>query len=254
MDKVFTALADKSRRYLLDLLYENNGQCLSDLCSELKMSRQAVSKHLSILENADLVIPVWKGREKLHYINPVPLRFIYLRWINKFEETRLQGLVDLKGKLENDTKEFDMKGFMYQIVISSSAEKVWKALIEPEFTKKFWFGRSVNSDWKIGSSVTIITPEGKEEMRGKVLEFQPNKRLSYTWQAVTENTEEKVTTVVFELLEMGLLTKLSILHDIDAEDAKFQQAASGWTFILCGIKTLLETGKPLPAIPWKHQS
>lgn len=252
MDKIFGALADKSRRYLLDLLYEKNGQSLSELCSRLEMSRQAVSKHLSILENADIVVAVWKGREKIHYINPVPLKLISLRWINKFDEIRIQGLLELKDNLENKTKEAIMKGFMYQIVISSSPEKVWEALIQAEFTKKYWFGRSVISEWKVGSAVSIITPEGKEEMRGEVIEFQPNKRLSYTWQAIQEKSEEKVTTVVFEIQEMGPLTKLTILHDINAEEAKFEQAAAGWTFILCGIKTLLETGEPLPALPWKH--
>lgn len=252
MDKIFGALADKSRRYLLDLLYEKNGQSLSELCSRLEMSRQAVSKHLSILENADIVVAVWKGREKIHYINPVPLKLISLRWINKFDEIRIQGLLEFKDNLENKTKEAIMKGFMYQIVISSSPEKVWEALIQPEFTKKYWFGRSVISEWKVGSAVSIITPEGKEEMRGEVIEFQPNKRLSYTWQAIQEKSEEKVTTVVFEIQEMGPLTKLTILHDINAEEAKFEQAAAGWTFILCGIKTLLETGEPLPALPWKH--
>ncbi|MBU3090555.1 SRPBCC domain-containing protein [Clostridium sp. CF011] len=145
-----------------------------------------------------------------------------------------------------------MEGFMYQIVISTSAEKVWEALIKPEYTKKYWFGRSVISKWNVGSSVSVITPEGKEEVRGEVIEYNPNKRLSYTWKKFQENTEEKITTVVFEIQEMGPLTKLTILQDINAEDAKFQQAAAGWTFILCGIKTLLETGEPLPSLPWKH--
>ena len=137
MDKIFNALADKSRRYLLDLLYEKNGQSLSELCLRLEMSRQAVSKHLLILENADIVVPVWSGREKIHYINPVPLRLISLRWINKFDELRIEGLTELKENLEKKTKEDIMEGFMYQIVISTSAEKVWEALIKPEFTKKY---------------------------------------------------------------------------------------------------------------------
>ncbi|MBU3090554.1 helix-turn-helix domain-containing protein [Clostridium sp. CM028] len=100
MDKIFSALADKSRRYLLDLLYEKNGQSLSELCSRLEMSRQAVSKHLLILENADIIVPIWRGREKIHYINTVPLRLISLRWINKFDEIRIEDLMELKGNLE----------------------------------------------------------------------------------------------------------------------------------------------------------
>lgn len=142
-----------------------------------------------------------------------------------------------------------MKGFVYQIVIATSAEKVWESLTKPEFTQKFWFGRSVISEWELGSPVSILTPEGNEEMKGEVVEFQPNKRLSYTWRTPEEAVTE-TTTVVFELQEMGPMTKLTILHDMDVESAKFQQAAAGWTFILCGLKTFLETGAPMPSLPW----
>lgn len=219
------------------------------LSSNLDMSRQAVTKHLKILESANLVVPVWKGKEKLHYLNPIPLRHIYSRWISKFDENRIEGLFELKNNLENITQEVNMKGFIYQIVIASSAEKVWESLTKPEFTQKFWFGRSVISDWKVGSAVSIITPEGKEEVKGEVVEFQPNERLSYTWRTPEEVSSE-VTTVVFELQQMGPMTKLTILHDINAENATFQQTAAGWTFILCGLKTFLETGEPMPSLPW----
>ncbi len=143
-----------------------------------------------------------------------------------------------------------MKGFIYQIVIASSTQQVWESLTKPEFTQKFWFGRSIISDWKVGSQVSIITPEGKEEVQGEVIVYEVPKRLSYTWKT-PDISPEKATTVVFELQEMGPMVKLTILHDIDADDAKFQQAAAGWTFILCGLKTFLETGKPMPSIPWK---
>lgn len=101
VDKVFKALADPSRRQLLDLLYEDNGQTLRDLCGHLDMSRQAVTQHLALLEAANLVAAVRRGREKLHYLNPVPLHDIYERWISKFEQSRLQALNDLKTRLEN---------------------------------------------------------------------------------------------------------------------------------------------------------
>lgn len=250
MDNIFNALSDKSRRYLLDLLYERNGQSLTELSSKLDMSRQAVTKHLKILESAELVVPVWKGKEKLHYLNPIPLRLIYSRWINKFDNFRIESLYELKNILEETNQEVKMNGFIYQIVIAASAEKVWESLTKPEFTQKFWFGRSVISDWSVGSMVSVITPENTEEVRGKVLEFDPFKRLSYTWKTPDE-TEEETTTVVFELQEMGPMVKLTIMHDIDAGDAKFHQAAAGWTFILCGLKTYLETGAPMPSLPWK---
>jgi DNA-binding transcriptional ArsR family regulator len=100
MDEVFKALADASRRELLDRLQADNGQTLGDLCARLAMTRQAVSKHLAILEAANLVAIVWRGREKLHYLNPVPIHEIAERWIGKFERSRLQALSELKKGLE----------------------------------------------------------------------------------------------------------------------------------------------------------
>ncbi len=100
MDAVFKALADESRRKLLDELHHNNGQTLTELCEHHDMTRQAVTKHLKLLESANLVATVWHGREKLHYLNPLPLHEIYERWIGKYEPDRLQALSDLKKGLE----------------------------------------------------------------------------------------------------------------------------------------------------------
>ena len=102
MDDVFKALADPSRRKLLDQLHANNGQTLGELCQHLDMTRQAVTKHLALLEAANLVATVWRGREKLHYLNPTPLHEIYERWIGKYERHRLQSLSDLKKGLEEN--------------------------------------------------------------------------------------------------------------------------------------------------------
>jgi DNA-binding transcriptional ArsR family regulator len=104
MDAVFKALADRSRRKLLDQLHNSNGQTLTELCGQLDMTRQAVTKHLGLLEEANLVATVWRGREKLHYLNPVPLHEIYDRWIGKYERHRLQALSDLKKGLEQNKK------------------------------------------------------------------------------------------------------------------------------------------------------
>ena len=105
MDAVFKALADASRRKLLDALYEDNGQTLTQLCAHLDMTRQAVTKHLVLLEAANLVATLWHGREKLHYLNPVPLHEIYGRWIEKYERPRLEGLRALKNDLESNKRE-----------------------------------------------------------------------------------------------------------------------------------------------------
>jgi DNA-binding transcriptional ArsR family regulator len=103
MDKVLKALADASRRELLDRLRADNGQTLSQLCARLDMTRQAVTKHLAVLEEANLVVVIWRGREKLHYLNPVPIHEIAERWIGKFERGRLRILAELKAKLEGET-------------------------------------------------------------------------------------------------------------------------------------------------------
>jgi DNA-binding transcriptional ArsR family regulator len=102
MDKVFKALADPSRRHLLDQLYMKNGQTLSQLCQHLNMTRQSVAKHLTILEESNLVVVEWRGREKLHYLNPLPIYEIYTRWIRKFERQRLEALHELKTRLEEE--------------------------------------------------------------------------------------------------------------------------------------------------------
>jgi DNA-binding transcriptional ArsR family regulator len=105
MDEVFKALADPTRRKLLDRLHAENGQTLGDLCARLDMTRQAVTKHLTLLEAANLVVSIWRGREKLHYLNPVPIHEIAERWIGKFERSRLQALSDMKKALEDKTGE-----------------------------------------------------------------------------------------------------------------------------------------------------
>jgi len=140
------------------------------------------------------------------------------------------------------------EGFLYQTIIATTPEKLWAALTTAEFTRQYWFGRSVESDWKPGSPVTITTPEGNIEVKGKVLAVEVNKRLSYSWGSGTSTDN---TTVVFEITAMGPLCKLLITHDIDLGESTAQQAASGWTFIVSGLKTWLETGKPMPSIPWR---
>lgn len=104
MDKIFKALADSTRRKLLDSLHANNGQTLNQLCEQLDIRRQSVTKHLGLLEDANLITTQWRGREKLHYLNPVPIYTIQERWIRKFEANRLQALSELKRKLENPEK------------------------------------------------------------------------------------------------------------------------------------------------------
>ena len=148
MDRVFKALADPTRRLLLDRLREDNGQTLGQLCEHLDMARQSVTQHLSVLESANLVSTIRRGRMKLHYLNPVPLHEIQDRWIQAFEYPRLQALGALKHKAE-EAKMADKPTFVYVTYIESTAEKVWEALTDADLTAQYW-GHSNVSDWRPG--------------------------------------------------------------------------------------------------------
>jgi DNA-binding transcriptional ArsR family regulator/uncharacterized protein YndB with AHSA1/START domain len=261
MDDVFRALADASRRRLLDSLNVRNGQTLRELCEGLEMSRQAVSKHLAVLEGADLVTSVRRGREKFHYLNPAPINEIGERWINHYERGRVEALADLKRALEETP--MDKPSFVYTTYIKTTPERLWQALTEPAFTQRYW-NITFDTDWKPGSTMTwhqrgvaIADPEQV------VLEAEPYTRLSYTWHSFTpefaealglkEDVLERVSAeprskVTFEIEELGDRVKLTVLHDTaDPESLVTKMVSSGWPRVLSDLKTLLETGDTLPA-------
>ncbi len=137
MDSVFRALADSTRRYLLDSLHERNGQTLGELCAQLDMARQSATQHLGVLEAANLISTVWRGREKLHYLNPVPLREMEERWIDKFERPRLRALSRMKQRAE-EADMTDKPNFVYVTYIHSTQEKAWHALTDADLTADYW--------------------------------------------------------------------------------------------------------------------
>src|SRR5512133_2363667 len=150
-DGVFKALGDPSRRVLLDSLNERNGQTLRELCSRLDMARQSVSKHLAVLEAANLVTTVRRGREKLHYLNAAPINEIAERWITRYEQGRVEALADLKRALEDSP--MDQPTFVYTTYIRTTPERLWQALTEPAFTERYW-NITFDSDWKTGSELS----------------------------------------------------------------------------------------------------
>lgn len=258
-DLVFHALADKSRRRLLDSLNTNNGQRLQELCSEMNMTRQAVSKHLAILEKANLVTTIWHGREKLHYLNPIPINEIGERWISRFELDRVHALADLKKILEESPME--KPEFVYTTYIKTTPERLWQALTEPAFTKRWW-NFTLDTDWKVGSPMTWTNEHVVvEDPAQVVLESDPYNRLSYTWlthnrelatyfgfsdelyEALLKETRSKVT---FELEPTGAHVKLAVVHDgFDADSALISMISHGWPEVLSSLKSLIETGEPL---------
>ncbi len=189
MDEVFRALADPSRRRLLDSLNERSGQTLRELCAGLDMARQSVSKHLAVLEEANLVTTVWRGREKLHYLNAEPLNAIADRWISRYDQPRVRALADLKKALEGTP--MDKPSVVYATYISTTPERLWRALTEPAFTQRYW-ETTFDTDWTPGSTMTwdnhgvlISDPEQV------VVESDPFHRLSYTWHSVTPELAER---------------------------------------------------------------
>src|SRR5690349_20435764 len=183
LDDAFKALADPTRRQLLDSLNERNGQTLRELCSSLDIARQTVSKHLAVLEAANLVTTVRRGREKLHYLNAAPINEIAERWITRYEHDRVHALADLKRALE-DTP-VDRPSFVYTTYIKTTPERLWEALTEPAFTERYW-GMVFHSDWRTGSTYVLdqfgLTIADDEQL---VLEADPPRRLSYTWHTIT---------------------------------------------------------------------
>jgi uncharacterized protein YndB with AHSA1/START domain/DNA-binding transcriptional ArsR family regulator len=260
MDEVFRALADPSRRQLLDSLNSRNGQTLRELCSGLQMARQSVSKHLAILEAANLVTTVRRGREKLHYLNAAPINEIGQRWITRYERERVEALADLKRALEEGP--MDKPSFVYTTYIRTTPEQLWQALTDPAFTRRYW-NVSFETDWKPGSTMTWdmggITVAHPEQV---VLESEPYRRLSFTWHSFTtelndalglsDEVRERIAAegrsqATFELEPVGDSVKLTVIHEgLDPEGHVKSLIGDGWPRVLSRLKTLLETGETLP--------
>jgi DNA-binding transcriptional ArsR family regulator len=175
MDAVFKALADPSRRRMLDSLNARGGQNLMQLCDGLDMARQSVSKHLAVLEAANLITTVRQGREKLHYLNAAPINEIEQRWINQYDRGRIQALGDLKAALEGT--DVERNDFVYTTYINATPKKVWQGLTDPAFTRRYW-NLEYETDWKVGSPITWeqrgVTIADPEQV---VLESDPYRRL-----------------------------------------------------------------------------
>lgn len=260
MDRIFKALADPSRRQLLDRLNARNGQTLRELCAELDMARQSVTKHLEVLEAANLVTTVRRGREKFHYLNPAPISEISERWINRFDRRRVSALANLKRALEDKT--MSDNEFVYVSYIDTTPEKLWRALTEPEFTYQYW-GIGLSSDWQVGSPVLLQWGPSLpfKEVGQVVLAAEPYRLLSYRWHNVqpehaemfgwtqerlAELQQEKPSKVTFEIEPVGAAVKLTVTHDDFPPDSEmFKGARDGWPALLSALKTLLETGASL---------
>ncbi|WP_129664220.1 ArsR/SmtB family transcription factor [Phytoactinopolyspora endophytica] len=260
MDEVFKALADASRRRLLDSLNAHDGQTLRELCKGLDMARQSVSKHLAVLEGANLVTTVWSGREKLHYLNPEPINAISERWINQYHRERVHALADLKRALEESP--MDKPEFVYTTYINTTPEKLWQALTDPAFTRRYWHV-TFDTDWKVGSTMTWNMGDvSMADPAQVILESEPCRRLSFTWHTVTPEfakavelsdeaagklRDETRSKVTFDIEPYGEMVKLTVVHDgFEPGSTMLEMVGQGWPELLSSLKTLLETGETLP--------
>jgi len=250
MDKVFKALADRTRRTLLDRLHEHNGQSLGELCDRLGMTRQSATEHLTVLEAANLISTVRRGREKLHYLNPVPLHDIQERWIDKFERPRLAALGTLRRRAE---EAMTVKpSFVYVTYIESTPERVWRALTDADLTAAYW-GHSNVSDWQVGSGWEHRRTDGSgiADVVGTVVESSPPTRLVTTWAAPGDEPVDGVERVTFVLEPYGGIVRLTVTHENLGDEAERDASAAGWAAVLSNLKSLLETGHVLPQVPWE---
>jgi len=252
VDKVFRALADPSRRRLLDSLRERDGQTLGELCAQLAMARQSVTQHLTVLEEANLISTVRRSRAKLHYLNPVPIYDIQQRWLAPFEQPRLRALAAIKQSAE-ERDMTDKPHFVYVTYIQSTPEKVWQALTDADLTAQYW-GHSNVSDWQPGSAWDHVRTDGSgiSDAGGKVLSAEPPRRLMVTFEDPTaEVPPNGPSTVTFDIEPWQDIVRLTVTQENLADEEAFRAISHGWPAVMADLQSLLETGHVLPQAPWE---
>ena len=241
MDLVFKALADPTRRALLDELFNEDGQNLVALSSTFDMTRVGIAKHLGLLADAGLVTTKRKGREKFHYLNTVPIRLIHDRWVSKYTEAWTAGLVGLKKELELTMEK------VFEIYIRTTPDRLWEVITDPDTRRRFHFGNRVESAWTTGSPYVVTNPLADGPLiEGENLEVDPPRRLVQSMNAVWGDVAADAGTsrVTWEIEPVGDSCRLTVTHDQLSENAP-EELYGGWPMILSGLKTWLETGEEL---------
>lgn len=263
-DVVFKALADPSRRRLLDALHERSGLTLNELCDGLDMRRQSVSQHLELLQAANLVTSVRSGRRKLHYLNPVPIHEIRSRWIWKFEEPRLVALDTIERHAEEhsmtvptEPTTVTIPAYVYTTYIHATPEQVWHALTDPELTSRFW-GHAQVSDWTVGSRVDHFRADGSgvSDATGTIVTVERPHHLAFSFDDPTRADDPgfEPSVVSFEIETYRDIVKLTVTQTRLRGMDELRAIGQGWPTVLANLKTLLETGDVLPQAPWEFHA
>ena len=251
-DTVFRALADSTRREILDALFEREGQSLGELEARFDMTRFGVMKHVKVLEEAGLVVTRKVGRSRLHYLNPVPIREIHDRWTGKFAARASGALLSLRAGLEKGgtMAVAEKPSQVFVVYIKATPERIWDALTQSEFTQQYYYASTVDSDWESGSEY-VYSINGQKAIVGEVLSAEQPSRLAMTFDARWDDevAGDPPSRITWEIEPAGDgLSKLTVVHDgFVGESHTYGQVGGGMPYILSGLKTLLETGRPLAA-------
>lgn len=247
MDQIFKALADPSRRQILDLLKAQPGQNVADLTERFPFSRFAVMKHLRVLEEANLVTSRRVGRSRQLFLNAIPIQTVYDRWMSTYSAHWASSLTRFKNQLEQGDSPMSTPDQIYVVYIRTTADKLWQALTEPELTRQYFHGTDFQSELTMGSTIEYKLTDGdstRTAVSGEVFEIEPPRRLGYTFRFMSN--EDPHTRVRYAIDPMGEMVKLTVTHEgFAGETATYQDTMEGWPPILSGLKTLLETGQPL---------
>lgn len=249
MDDIFKALSDHHRRKILDLLRVQDGQSLMDIEQHFpEMTRFGVMKHLKVLEDALLVVTRKEGRFKYHYLNPMPIQDIADRWISSFARPWARTINDLKHQLER-TDSMNKPKHVYVTIIRTTPEKLWDALTNGAITPAYYYGGRFEGNLVTGGTYVYHAPDGNGcFVRGTIKEMIPFEKLVATfsgeWMPGMEN--DPPSQVTWHIEQQGELCRLTLTHDgFDHETMTYTVSGGGWPGILSGLKTYLETGKPL---------
>jgi uncharacterized protein YndB with AHSA1/START domain/DNA-binding transcriptional ArsR family regulator len=246
MAPIFRALADPGRRVLLDRLFERDGQTLGELCGYLpEMTRFGVMKHLGVLEEAGLVSTVKVGREKRHFLNPVPIRLVHDRWIGKFAEPLVGAMTAFKMQLESPMNTVD---HVYSVFIKAAPDRVWRAITDGDDTARYYYGTRVASEWTVGSPLTYAYPDGSVAADGKILEIDSGRRvvMSFHPRWDPEIDAEGPIRMIWEVegTEDGG-SKLTVTSALKPDSKTAEEFSGGIVYIVSGLKTFVETGEAL---------